>query len=59
MLEQSTWEMGPSNRQQAEIILQYRKADRPARLKMFNEGGQWKVGLIESFGAERRDKPLW
>jgi hypothetical protein len=59
VLEQSRWEMGPVSRQQAEIVLQHRKSDHPARLKMFNEGGQWKVGLIESFGSERRDRPIW
>jgi hypothetical protein len=58
-LEQSKWEMGTATRQQAEIILQHRKSAHPARLKMFKEEGQWKVGLIESFGIERRDRPLW
>jgi hypothetical protein len=59
VLEQSTWEMGPISKQQAEIILQYKKAEQPARLKMFKEENQWKVGLIETFGTERRDKPRW
>ena len=59
VLEQSKWEMGPVGKQQAEIILQYRKAEQPARLKMFKEENQWKVGLIETFGTERRDKPRW
>ena len=59
VLEQSKWDMGTINKQQAEIILQYRKAEQPARLKMFKEGNQWKVGLMETFGTERRDKPRW
>jgi hypothetical protein len=59
VLEQSKWEMGPITRQQAEIILQYRKAEQPARLKMFKEDNQWRVGLIETFGMERRDKARW
>ena len=59
VLEQSTWELGPIRKQQAEVILQYKKAEQPARLKMFKEGSQWKVGLIETFGTERRDKPRW
>ena len=59
VLEQSRWEMGPIGKQQAEIILQYKKAEQPARLKMFKEENQWKVGLIETFGIERRDKPRW
>jgi hypothetical protein len=59
VLEQSKWEMGPISKQQAEVILQHKKAEQPARLKMFKEGNQWKVGLIETFGTERRDKPRW
>jgi hypothetical protein len=59
VLEQCKWEMGPIGKQQAEIILQYKKAEQPARLKMFKEENQWKVGLIETFGIERRDKPRW
>ena len=59
VLEQSKWEMGPIGKQQAEIILQYKKAEQPARLKLFKEGNRWKVGLIETFGTERRDKPRW
>ena len=58
-LEQSRWEMGPIGKQQAEIILQYKKAEQPARLKTSKEENQWKVGLIETFGIERRDKPRW
>ncbi len=37
-LEQSRWEMGSIGKQQAEIILQYKKAEQPARLKLFKEG---------------------
>jgi hypothetical protein len=59
VLVHSKWEMGPVARQQAEIILQHRKAESPARLKMFKEENHWKVGLIETFGLERRDKPRW
>jgi hypothetical protein len=59
VLEQSKWEMGPIGKRQAEIILQHRKAESPARLRMFKEENQWKVGLIETFGTERRDKPRW
>jgi len=59
VLEQSKWEMGPIAKQGAEIILQYKKAEQPALLKMFKENDHWKVGLIESFGTERRDKPRW
>jgi hypothetical protein len=49
VLEQSTWEMGMVKGQSAEISLLYKKAQGPAKLKMFNENGQWKVGLAETF----------
>jgi hypothetical protein len=59
VLKESRWEMGPVGKAQAEVTLQYRKAEQPARLKMFKEQDQWRVGLIETFGIERRDKPRW
>lgn len=56
VLEQSTWEMGEEKGDQAVIKLTYRKADRPARLKMYREDGAWKVGLTESFWANKARK---
>jgi hypothetical protein len=49
VLEQSRWEMGPVQRERAEIDILFRKSERPARLKMFLESGQWRVGLVETF----------
>jgi hypothetical protein len=59
VLKESRWEMGPIGKAQAEVVLKHRKAEQPARLKMFREQNQWKVGLIETFGIERRDKARW
>ncbi len=59
VLQESTWEMGSSGKEQSDILLRHKKSEQPARLKMFKEEGQWKVGLIETFGTERRDKPRW
>ncbi len=49
VLEESTWEIGEVRKQTAEITLIHKKAVHPARLKMFKENGQWKVGLVETF----------
>jgi hypothetical protein len=45
--------MGEIEKDKAEIILQYRKSEKPAILKMFKEDNEWKVGLDESFGARK------
>jgi hypothetical protein len=49
VLEESTWEIGEMKKQTAEIVLIHKEAVHPARLKMFKENGQWKVGLVETF----------
>ncbi len=48
-LERSRWEMGTVEKERAEILLTRHGADRPAQMKMFLEGGAWKVGLVETF----------
>jgi hypothetical protein len=52
-LEHSRWEMGFIKKNKAEIIILYKKADRPAKLKMFKENGGWKVGFSETFGTRK------
>lgn len=54
ILEQSKWEMGEVEKERAEIIMKYKKSDRPARLQMSKENGIWKVGLEETFRPTRR-----
>lgn len=54
VLEQSRWEMGPIRDLTAEINITYKKSTGPARLRMFKEGGEWKVGLAETFPTKRR-----
>ncbi len=49
ILEQSAWEIGFIRKEKAEIWILYRKARNPAKLKMFKENNQWKVGLTETF----------
>lgn len=49
ILEQSKWEIGSLKDDQGLIKLTYRKAEKPALLKMYREDGAWKVGLTESF----------
>lgn len=53
VLQECKWEMGKIKQDEAEIILQYKKSEKPAILKIFKENNQWKLGLDESFGARR------
>lgn len=54
VLQESTWEMGKIEKNQAEIIALHKKSTAPAILKMFKEGGVWKMGLEETFRSSRR-----
>lgn len=54
VLEQSTWEMGRVEKKRAEIIVRYKKSERPATLKMYKEEGLWRLGLEETFRSSRR-----
>jgi hypothetical protein len=54
VLEQSRWEMGKIEKARAQIMIRYKKAERPAVLQMFKEDGKWRVGLIETFAARKR-----
>ncbi len=53
-LEQSRWEMGSIGRNEAELLLWYKRSELPARIQMFKENGEWKVGLIETFKYSKR-----
>lgn len=53
-LEQSTWSIGKIEQNYAEVILHYRKSERPAVLQVFKENGVWKLGLVETFWASIR-----
>lgn len=53
-LRESRWEMGEITGDTAEIRITYKRSERPAVLRMFREGGIWKVGLTETF----RPRPL-
>lgn len=52
-LNQCKWEMGTISGNTAEIIITYKKAERPAILKMFKEQGKWRVGLVETFWTRK------
>jgi hypothetical protein len=49
VLEQSKWEMGKIEKDQAEVIIRYKRSEGPAMLKMFKEEGKWMVGIKETF----------
>ena len=53
VLEDSRWEMGPVKGDRAQIVITYKKAEKPATLHMVRESGMWKVGLTESFWSRK------
>jgi len=53
VLEESRWTFGEFKKDRAEIILRHKKSDYDAHLKMFREGGLWKVGLDETFSVRQ------
>lgn len=53
VLEESRWTFGEFKKDRAEILLRHPKSDYDARLKMFREGGLWKVGLDETFSTRQ------
>ncbi|MCK9362779.1 MAG: hypothetical protein M0P74_04155 [Syntrophales bacterium] len=55
VLSQSAWSMGLLKKDRAEINLLYKKAEKPAVLKMSREKGVWKVGLVEAFWSRNPD----
>lgn len=55
ILEQSKWEIGSINKDNAEITIIFIKAKNPATLKMYKEEGIWRVGLVESFWTRKND----
>ncbi|MFN3534469.1 MAG: hypothetical protein ACK4WB_03675 [Desulfatiglandales bacterium] len=52
-LKDSKWEIGKVSGDYAEIILTYKKSERPAILKLYREGGAWRFGLVESFWSRK------
>ncbi|MCL4490447.1 MAG: hypothetical protein M1510_00870 [Nitrospirae bacterium] len=53
VLEQSVWNMGKIKENKAIIILQYKKTEYPAELKIYKENGKWQFGLVESFWTRK------
>ncbi len=53
-LDRSRWEMGPVEKDRAEILITYQDAERPAVLRMYLEAGGWKTGLVETFWSRKR-----
>lgn len=52
-LMDSKWAMGDVDGKEAEIIITYKKAQQPARVKMFKIDGLWKMGLTETFWTRK------
>jgi len=53
VIEQSKWDIGVIKRGKAEIIVTYKRSEKPAVIKMFKEDGTWKVGLTETFWSRK------
>ena len=53
VLAESRWTMGEIKKDRAEIAIRYKKSEHDAILKMFREGGAWKVGLDETFSTRQ------
>ncbi len=53
VLEDSKWSMGAIEKNVAAVIVQYKKSDKPAIIILKKEGGAWKLGLDETFGARK------
>lgn len=53
VLEDCKWSLGPIEKNVAAVIVQYKKADKPAILILKKEGGAWKLGLDETFGTRK------
>lgn len=49
VLEECIWEKVVHKQDYAEIVIRYKKSENPFGLKMFKEGENWKVGLVETF----------
>jgi hypothetical protein len=49
VLEESKWEMGKIQKDQAEVIVRYKRSVGPTTLKMSKEKGKWVVGLLETW----------
>jgi hypothetical protein len=53
VLEESKWEMGKIQKDQAEVIIRYKRSEGPTMLKMSKEQGKWAVGLRETWKSSR------
>ncbi len=52
-LRKSSWKMGKVGKNEAQVIIKYRRAEDPAVLRMFREDGGWKLGLTETFWTRK------
>lgn len=53
VLEHSSWKLKLMEKQYAEVEILYKQSKLPAIIKVFQENGQWKIGLEESFRTRR------
>ncbi|MBI4687572.1 MAG: hypothetical protein HY756_07300 [Nitrospirae bacterium] len=53
ILQQSVWDIGKIKTETAIIVLQYKKSEYPAELRLYKEDGRWRVGLVETFWTRK------
>jgi hypothetical protein len=49
VLKDSFWEVGKVEKEYAEVLVRYKKSEKPTILKLYKEKDLWKFGLVESF----------
>lgn len=53
-LKDSQWNIGKCESNYCEIVLTYKKSQKPAILKLYKENNIWKIGLVESFWTRKK-----
>lgn len=54
VLVDSSWSVGKCDEKYCEVIITYKKSQKPALLKLYKENNSWKVGVVESFWARKK-----
>ena len=53
VLEQSVWNVGKIKSDRAVLILRYKRSEYDSELQIYNEGGKWRFGLVESYWTRK------
>lgn len=53
ILNDSLWEIGYVKKNKAQLIITFKKSKNPAKLMMYKENRDWRVGLFETFRTQK------